>query len=112
MINEILDNIVDEVVLAIKEDFSNPETIELIKEKLDDTIIHILGVNIRHPFIYPYYNKIIQQYQNQVIELLGVVVSDPPNSIDTSKEFIKEEISSKVDSFADKLKKKLQKENI
>lgn len=108
MINEILDNIVEDVVLAIKEDFSNPETIDMIKEKIDDTIIHILGVNIRHPFIYPHYRKFIQQYQDQLIELLGIVVSDPPNSIDTSKEFVKEEISSKVDSLADKLKKKLQ----
>lgn len=108
MINEILDNIVEDVVLAIKEDFSNPETIDMIKEKIDDTIIHILGVNIRHPFIYPHYRKFIQQYQDQLIELLGIVVSDPPNSIDTSREFVKEEISSKVDSLADKLKKKLQ----
>lgn len=108
MIDEILDNIVDEVVNAIKSDLMDPLTLTQLRDKLDDTVICISGINIRHPFIYPYYQKFIQQYQNQFIELLGIVVSDPPNSIDTSKEFIKEEINSKVDSFADKLKKKLQ----
>lgn len=108
MFDELLDNIVDEVVNAVKQDLMDPLTITQLRDKFDDMVICLSGVNIRHPFIYPYYQKCVQQYQQQFIELLGLAVSDPPNSIDTSREFIKEEINSKVDSFADKLKKKLQ----
>ena len=108
MLDDILDNIVDEVAEAIKQDLMDPFTILQLKDKIDETVMCITGVNIKHPFIYPYYQKFIQKYQDQFLELLGVVVSDPPNSIDSSAEFIKEEVSTKVDSLADRLKKKLQ----
>ena len=112
MINEILDSIVDELVEAVKQDLMDPLTISQLRDKIDETVICVTGINIKHPFIYPHYQKFIQGYQEQFLELLGIVVSDPPQSIDTSAEFIKEEVSSKVDTFADKLKKKLQqKEN-
>lgn len=112
MIDEILNSIMDEVVEAIRKDFSDPSTVAAIRDKIDDTIIYITGINIRNPFIYPHYSSFISKYQDAFLEILGIVASNPPESIDTTKEFIKEEVSAKVDTFADRLKQRLStKEN-
>ena len=111
-IDDFLDNIIDEVVEAIKQDLSDPLVISNLRDKIDDTVSCVTGINVRNPFIYPYYQSVFNQYQQSFLEILGIAVSNPPESIDTTKEFIKEEVSEKVDTFADKLKKKLaSKEN-
>lgn len=111
-INDFFDNIVNEVIEALVMDLSDPLTISTLREKIDDAVICLTGINIRNPLIYPYYQSIFNKYQENFLEILGIVISNPPESIDTTKEFIKEEVSAKVDTFADKLKKRLaSKEN-
>ena len=113
MFEEMFESIVDEVVSSLQKDLNNPETIEVLRETLDDTVIRITGINIRNPFIYPHYSKVIEKYQDSVLELLGLAVSNPPESIDTTAEFLKEEVNNKVDSLANRLKQRLnEKEHI
>ena len=107
MITEILDDVANSVIESVTQDLSNPETIAMLRESLDEAVIRITGINIRNPFIYPHYTKMIEQYQEQLLELVGIAVSNPPESIDTTAEVIKEEVGNKVDSLADKLKKRL-----
>lgn len=112
MIDEILNGIIDEVVEAIRKDFSDPLTITALRNKIDDIVIDITGLNIRNPFIYPHYNSFISKYQDAFLEILGIATSNPPESIDATTAFIKEEVSAKVDTFADRLKQRLStKEN-
>lgn len=108
MFDDIFDGIVDEVAQAVIHDLSNTETIEALREHLDNLIMQITGFNVKNPFVYPHYDKFIRKYQDDFMELLGVATSNPPESIDDTASFVKEEVTNKVDSFANRLKKRIQ----
>lgn len=109
MIDDVLNGIVDSVAEAIMSDLSHPETIEQLREMIDELVIRATGLNINNPFIRPHYEKFVQQYQDSFLEILGVATSNPPDSIDETSSFMKEEFGSKVDSLAERLKKRMEK---
>jgi hypothetical protein len=107
LLEEMLLDFVDECKKAAVHDLSNPDTIAYLKDEFDTMISKLLGINVRNPFISSYYNSFVESIFSTVVEVLGVTVSNPPESIDDTKDFIKEEVNNKVDSFAERLKKRL-----
>lgn len=108
IVDDFLGQIVDEVATAVQSDLSNPDTVALLRETIDQLVMQVTHINVKNPFIYPHYNKVIEKYQNQVLEVLGIATSNPPESVDETASYIKEEVTTKVDSFADRLKKRLE----
>ena len=104
------DTIIDAFIEAAASDLSRPETKKALREHLDVFVSRLLGININNPFVKPVYEQLIKDRFNNLYELMGVVVSDPPNSIDESASMIKEEANTKIDDFKERLKKRLNKE--
>ena len=107
MFDELFDSIVDEVIEAITSDLSNPDTVTMLRDIIDDTVIRVTGVNVKNPLIYPYYKKFIDKYESNLLEVLDLTVSDPPYSVDAVGDTVKEEVTEKIDTFTSKLKKRI-----
>ena len=105
-----LDTVLNALIEAAASDLSRPETKKVLRENLDNTISNLLGINVQNPLVRPIYEQFINNKFNDIYELLGVVVSNPPESIDESAAILKEETNSKINSFRDKLKQRLNKE--
>lgn len=113
LLEEMLLEFIDEFKKAAAHDLSDPNTIGYLKDEFDTMVSNLLGINVRNPFISSYYNSFIESIFSDVVSVLGITISNPPISIDETKEFIKEEVNNKVDSFAERLKKRLDnKENV
>ena len=107
LLEDMLLEFVDEFKKAAAYDLSNPDTIGYLKDEFDTLVSRVLGINVRNPFIASYYNSFMESIFSDVVDILGITISNPPESVDTTKEFIKEEVNERVDSFAERLKKRL-----
>ena len=108
MFKEQFDSLADEFVEAIISDFADPEFREGFRHQVDAIVSRKLGIDVNSVLVKPFWDKLYNQGIEQLKPLVGLVVSDPPDSIDVSASVIKEEVGEKIDSVADKLKKRLE----
>lgn len=101
------DALADEFISAIVSDLSDPEIRESVRYRVDQIASSLIGRDVNSPLIKPFWNKILEQGVEQIAPFVGIIKSDPPDSVEGTAEILKEEFNSKVDTMADKLKRRL-----
>lgn len=65
---------------------------------------------VKNPMARMAWEGILNKFNPEIRGFVGLLISEPPKSVDAGCEVVREELGSRVSSFGEKLKKKMNKE--
>lgn len=102
----------NEFIDALMTDISHPKFRSTIKDIVRNRVSSATGFNLNSAFLRPRFDSFYDDIEEYVLQNIGIVMSNPPESIDASAEVMKEVVTEKIDSFADRIKAKMKSKEV
>lgn len=111
-ISKELETFGNEFIDALVTDISHPKFRSTIRDIVRNRVSSATGFNLNSAFLRPRFDSFYDDIEEYVLQNIGIVMSNPPESIDASAEVMKEVVTEKIDSFADRIKAKMKSKEV
>lgn len=102
----------NEFIDALMTDISHPKFRSTIRDIVRNRVSSATGFNLNSAFLRPRFDNFYDDIEEYVLQNIGIVMSNPPESVDASAEVMKEVVTEKIDSFADRIKAKMKSKEV
>ncbi len=83
----------------------------MLRREAENFILRLTGFDVRsHPLAKMAFEGALRRYDPQIRSFLGMLTSDPPDSVDAAVGVLKDEGAAKLDAFSEKFKARLQEQ--
>lgn len=83
----------------------------MLRREAENIVLRLTGVDVRsHPLGKMAFEGALKRYDPAIRGFLGMLTSDPPESVDAGMGVLKDEANAKLEAFSEKFKAKLQEQ--